>query len=186
MIANRYASLSVPGVASFPNDDSASRTSFFLLADHNAIGPFANTAERVADITIREAKKLLNDLATLPDNWDGYRGSSIPAETVANTARFLNGISWPLGVHAVPAPDITPNPHGTLSLEWFSERGEAYLEVGRTQFSFYIDRNDGLPLFRDGRVTRGVVEEVLALIKQYMFPLDPGFTNTVQPIASAA
>lgn len=186
MIASRYASFSVPGVASSLNGGPASKTNFFLPSDQNARSPFANMAERVADITIREAKRLLNDLARLPDNWDGYGGSPIPAETATNAMQFLYGVSWLLGAHAVSAPDITPNPHGTLSLEWFSESAEAYLEVGCTQFSFYIDRNGRSPLFKKGKVTRVAIDEVLALVKQYMFPSYPTVTNTVQPIASAA
>ena len=75
----------------------------------------------------------LDVLASMPADWDGYGALRLHPDTVANAKQAVARL-W----RYVPAADITPNPHGTVSLEWESERGTAYLELGRTRFSFYI------------------------------------------------
>jgi hypothetical protein len=50
------------------------------------------------------------------------------------------------------SPDITPNPNGTVSLEWESEIGYAMLEVGITRLSFYAKPVGGTAARLEGRI----------------------------------
>jgi hypothetical protein len=68
-------------------------------------------------------------------NWDGYGAEPVGATTSNNTKQALNVLSYQL-----PMPDITPNPNGTLSLEWETGAGCAHMEIGRTQFSLYVQQ----------------------------------------------
>ena len=84
------------------------------------------------------ANDVLDQLADMPANWDGYGALRIHPDTIANAKRAVERL-W----KHIPAADITPNPNGTMSLEWESDRGTAYLELGRTKFSFYIKPRGG-------------------------------------------
>lgn len=87
----------------------------------------------------------VKELAALPEDWDGYGAPRISTETAKNTVGALKVL-----LAKAPAPDIMPNPNGTLSLEWESLKGVADLEIGRTRFSFYIKPSVGVPILKDG------------------------------------
>lgn len=100
-----------------------------------------NVLERQAAINV------VNAAATLPENWDGFGAASIP-EQISNVA---SGFISSLPVH-VPAPEVTANSNGTISLEWENDLGRAHLEIGRTKYSLYFRRSEGQALYRDGVV----------------------------------
>jgi hypothetical protein len=99
-------------------------------------------------LTLAEQSSAINsldDLAKMTADWDGYGALPIHPDTVTN-AKLVVARLW----KHVPAADITPNPHGTISFEWESDRGTAYLELGRTRLSFYVKPRDGVISTLDG------------------------------------
>ncbi len=42
----------------------------------------------------------------------------------------------------LPNPELTPNANGTISLEWESDRGEVYIEFGKTRISGFLRIED--------------------------------------------
>lgn len=105
--------------------------------------------ERVLNLAEQAtAVNTLKMLAEMPADWDGYGALRLHPETISNAIQAVAGL-W----RYVPAADITPNPNGTVSFEWESERGTAYLELGRTRFSFYIKPLGGVIGTLEGEVS---------------------------------
>jgi hypothetical protein len=88
---------------------------------------------------------IVDKIASLADNWDGYGANKIAQETAHNTKVALSRL-----YKFAPIPEMTPNPNGTISLEWESNQGFAHLEIGLKSFSFYIKPRYGQPLLADG------------------------------------
>lgn len=85
------------------------------------------------DLTAAQQK--VSEYAQMTENWDGYGAEPVGAITSKNAERALGVLSY-----HVPMPDVTPNPGGTLSLEWETNAGIAHLEIGRSTCSLYIQR----------------------------------------------
>jgi hypothetical protein len=91
------------------------------------------------------AQQSIEQLAFPEANWDGYGALAISAETKSNALSALNNLEG-----TAPAPEIIPNPNGTLTFEWETNLGVGHLEIGRTRYSFYVRPNVGPPLLCDG------------------------------------
>lgn len=72
----------------------------------------------------------LNEIAKLPRNWDGYDGCTFAPEVVDHARRVVAALEA-AGLEV----DVTPNPNGTISLEWDNAY---YLECGRTRGVGYV------------------------------------------------
>jgi hypothetical protein len=108
-------------------------------------------------------------------NWDGYGALPVSSETRKNALSALSGLE-----HLAPAPAVIPNPNGTISFEWETEKGIGHLEVGRTRFSFYIRRTSGIPFLLDG----SAVDQIYGLGpilsgELYPTPSQPAYTRIV-------
>lgn len=75
----------------------------------------------------------LNNLANLPEDWDGFGASSINKQTIDNTKDILDLILD----DGIPVPTISPNPNGTISLDWEFRDNSVWVEIGITKYSFY-------------------------------------------------
>lgn len=116
-----------------------------------------------AELPVAEAK--IDEIALMPDNWDGYGAVRIGQETKRNAKNALNTL------HTVtPIPDITPNPNGTISLEWESPEGFGHLEIGRTKFSFYIKPRLGSTILVDGDADK-IDANIGIWVSDMLFPL---------------
>jgi len=94
------------------------------------------------------AREKIEQLARMPENWDGYGALPIRPETAQNALDALKMLP-----DEIPMPDIVPNSNGTISFEWESPSGIGHLEIGRTRFSFYIKvQHLAHPILRDWRV----------------------------------
>jgi hypothetical protein len=109
------------------------------------------------------AETELSKFEALPTNWDGYGADRIDPETVKNARSALKGL------RQAPAPELTPNPNGTISLEWESPSGLAHLEVGKTRYSFYVKPIGGDASVFDGDA-RNVPNDLGAVITAVLFP----------------
>jgi len=81
---------------------------------------------------------LLDALSRLEPNWDAYGAEPIAASCVANTRLLLNDLRAD-----IPSPEITPNPNGTLTLDWETEDQALSLELGATRFSSFWESRTG-------------------------------------------
>lgn len=69
--------------------------------------------------------KRLNQLAALPQGWDGYFASPVPFTNAAFVAALIERLSYP----GVEAPQIVPGSDGRLQIEWHSGGYDIELEV---------------------------------------------------------
>lgn len=87
--------------------------------------------------SITDLRQLLDEIeifSSLPDNWDGDGANKIHEQTGRNCCCMAR-----CAVDYLTVPDIGPNPNGTVSFEWRTVEGLAYLEVGRTRFSLFVE-----------------------------------------------
>jgi hypothetical protein len=121
------------------------------------------------------AKKQINDLYDMPENWDGYGGKRICYETRQNAIRAVDIL-----LRNLPIPDIVPNPNGTISFEWESAQGIGHLEIGKTRFSFYVKPRSGKPILANGFADR-ISGDIGSLVENILSPV-PHMTNTMTKI----
>lgn len=55
----------------------------------------------------------LDEIAALPPNWDGYGGCAFRPEVIDHARKVLTALQA-AGIDV----EVTPNPNGTVSLEW--------------------------------------------------------------------
>ncbi len=75
----------------------------------------------------------INDIENLKPNWDGYGASPIHPDAIEH-ARTLHAALIRDG-HEV---DVTPNPNGTVTLEWAWKFRTYTIEIGKTLMSGYV------------------------------------------------
>ncbi len=115
-----------------------------------------------AEIPIAEAR--VTDIEAMDANWDGYGAIKISSETAKNTKNIIANLCA-----FTPIPDITPNPNGTVSLEWETTEGFAHLEIGQTKYSFYIKLRSGKAILADGS-TKKIEANIGKLIAEMLYP----------------
>lgn len=120
----------------------------------------------------QDALRVIRQMESLKDNWDGSGAVPILEETSKLATGFLSS----LPTH-VPAPDVAANPNGTISLEWENDLGRAHLEIGRTKYSLYFRRYEGGSLFRDGHVNE--IDDSKERFVNEMFRLAPSQNYTI-------
>lgn len=69
-------------------------------------------------------RRRLQELRTLPDGWDGYRGRAVTERTAARVHAVLSACLSPTGRY----PSIVPGPSGDVQVEW--HWGGVDLELG--------------------------------------------------------
>ena len=127
----------------------------------------------VAEATIEQA-------AHTDANWDGYNALPISVEVKDNALHAIRNI-----LPVAPTPEIGPNPNGTLSFEWETGEGKAHLEIGRTQYSFYVSPRVGVPILFEGAAD-DVSRIHGSLVASLLFPpsLPTGSMTTIRYAAN--
>ncbi len=115
----------------------------------------------------------IEDIGRLEEDWDADGALSIQAQTKENA---LLAASWVMT--STPVPGIAPNPNGTITMEWESTFGSGHLEIGRTKYSFYINR-PGYKFFSAEGSTDKIPPYLGLLISNHLFPVSPGSTSTI-------
>lgn len=80
----------------------------------------------------------INEIYTLGDGWAGP-GSLAPTGKLLDIARSV----LPQIYAEAPFAEISPMPNGTIALDWETDNGQANLEIGENNFSFYLNTEDG-------------------------------------------
>jgi hypothetical protein len=107
--------------------------------------PVSRPAPASAELHI--GNKVFDEIAALPEDWDGYGASRIPTKTTQAARAVLEQL-----LNHIPLPEITPNSNATISLEWDAARGVAHLELGADDYSFFLKRESGTPVYLQGRL----------------------------------
>jgi hypothetical protein len=110
------------------------------------------------------ATKLLMHLGSMQTNWDGYGARKLQEDTISNSLTILKQL-----IRYLPAPDIAPNPNGTVSFEWMTTKGVAHLEIGKSRFSFFLKPHAGNSVLLDGPINTFPVE-LGPLVSAIIFP----------------
>lgn len=132
----------------------------FMMAEE-AVSFFVPTATRIEQA--KSARLIIEELAKLNENWDGYGAAAISQQTRDNALRFVNLIeAAPCGV---PAPEICPKPNGTISFEWETPHVEAYLEIGNTRYSGFITADQQPPALFEGHAD-SMDQQIVALVQR--------------------
>ncbi|MDD2468528.1 MAG: hypothetical protein PHI97_31505 [Desulfobulbus sp.] len=91
-----------------------------------------------------------NVFLSLEDDWDGYGAVGIDSVVVNNFCRIIDLLQKNRWVKCVP--DINPVASGTISLSWEFNNVEAYLEIGRTRYSGYVQSEEQDPVMVEGEL----------------------------------
>jgi len=92
--------------------------------------------------------EIINEISQLEENWDGYGALKISQSVIRNTLLIIESIRlFPQFLD----PSITPLANGTISLEWETNQGVAYLEIGSHRFSGYIKSDNQKPALIQGQ-----------------------------------
>lgn len=105
------------------------------------------------------ARVAIEQVAFTAPNWDGDGALPISREVKANALAALAILE----TTAVPAPEITPNPNGTLTFEWETDEGVGQLEIGKTRYSFYVRANSA-PAILSGGNTDHHIDRVFGML----------------------
>lgn len=102
----------------------------------------------------------LVELSKLQNGWDGYGAASISDDVVNRAQSLLATI-----LTEMPAPDLVPNPNGTISLQWESESGFLHLEIGERDYSFLLGSTGELPrgAQADGLPSQVLLSQLLSM-----------------------
>lgn len=109
------------------------------------------------------ARRAIRHAFAEPD-WDGYGALPVRDETKGNALAVLNQLEV-----STCAPEITPNPNGTLSFEWETSQGFGQLEIGRTRFSFCLQPRHGSPILDTGD-TNEIDPSIGSLLDALLYP----------------
>ncbi len=116
-----------------------------------------------------------NRFAGLGPGWLGPNSCEIPRTT---TARILELAVSLEQIEGLPNPEMTPNIHGTISLEWESARGEAYLEYGTNEISGFV-RFENEPMEHIEAVATLPVS-FFTLVRDRLFPISQAHSVTTE------
>ena len=115
------------------------------------------------------AEIMLEEIRKLKQDWDGYGALPITAEGCSHARTFIA-----LTPKGMLMPEISPTSNGTISLEWESGNGDAYVEIGRTRYSGHIQTRHGSTFYLEGQLTNSAeqslaTEQVLAVINELLY-----------------
>lgn len=122
------------------------------------------------------ADQLIEEIAALSDDWDGYGAAAIDPVIHQRARRFFQAFAKRL-----PVPSISPNSHGTISFDWIVPRGEAHFEIGLNDVALYLTSKHMEPLFLKQEVDVLGAEYIANFIAERLFPASL-HVNTVQTI----
>jgi hypothetical protein len=110
----------------------------------------------------------LDEFEQLKDDWDGYGASSMDSEVLSNTRNFIKCMN---DFVIDNVSDLYPNAHGTISIEWLNSEGQKLcLEIGRSNYSYFIDYLNNEPKLINGEDifsnTQSLASEIEKLVGQ--------------------
>jgi hypothetical protein len=145
----------------------------FFAAPEMISAPAATRSEEA-----KSARNTIEELGDLQDDWDGYGAASISREVRDNALHFIKVIeAAPFGMQA---PEISPTPTGTISFEWVTPHAKAFLEIGNTRYSGFVQTHQQEPAYLQGR-TESMDQSVVAFIHNAL-SVPPKYSASVTEI----
>ena len=95
-------------------------------------------------------KSIIKEFSSLENNWDGYGSIAIDTSVTNNAIRIIDILQANKWIKYVP--DVSPVASGTISLSWEYNDIEAYLEIGKTRYSGYIQNDNYDPTMIEGKL----------------------------------
>lgn len=138
------------GIAVSPRSATAALNNFAALqwavrrSASKSVGYEPKTNAQVA-----AAIGVLAEIAALKDGWDGP-GSVAPAPLVVENAAFA---VRQLVRATADAPEIVANDTGTIAFEWDWSGASAYMEIGQSRYSMFVEFDNRATQYFDGEVT---------------------------------
>ncbi len=120
----------------------------------------------------------IDSIATLSENWDGFGSASIAGDIFQTASMFVST----LPLH-IPTPEVSANPHGTISMEWENDLGRAHLEIGTSKYSLYFRRSQGPAIYRDGFINE--IDQSRKRLLGAMYTVAPSQDFTINQIRLA-
>lgn len=112
------------------------------------------------------ARVLLREIGRLEPDWDGYGALPISKAVLGNALQLVDVVE---SQHPnLPNPEISPKSNGTISMEWESMQGEAYLEIGNSRFSFFIRSKFDERFLRDGDAG-SIDSDLLTVVERVLY-----------------
>jgi hypothetical protein len=131
-------------------------------------GAYGASASSAAKLEYcKAARHLIESFSGLENNWDGYGGLAI-SESARSVARNFIDIIAATPTN-LPEPEVAPTSAGTISIEWETDRAEAYIEIGNTKFSGFVKTEGQEPLYLEGRLNE-LDQRAIALIQDAILP----------------
>lgn len=109
-------------------------------------------------------ERRIAELGALGDDWDGYGAAAISSAAVRNAKQWFCGLA-----NAGEQPEINPNTNGTISFEWETSQGNAHLEIGDSEYSFYLVTQTGQPFFLKGPVEESTATYIGDLVYKTLY-----------------
>lgn len=122
--------------------------------------------------------KIIRSFRDYPDNWDGEGSVTFKEKTITNACNIVEFLS----LQSIPSPDVSPNPHGTIALEWENDEGYAYVEIGTSQLTALIKTLDRRMVFALDRVDATEVQVLRSLAFQLRAVLYLNLTDFVSSV----
>jgi hypothetical protein len=97
----------------------------------------------LAGVSLRNEKALEERLFTIHQLEDGWHGLGSIRVTQSVLDRVRQASSFIAMTKKLPAPEVTPNSNGTISLEWENDLMSIYLEIGRTRINGFLQSKAG-------------------------------------------
>jgi hypothetical protein len=151
---------------------------------HPGMASSRGAADRDLRVAFEQARASLAEMSKWEENWDGEGASAFAPEAIKNAHLVLN-----VSEGVLPAPEVSPNPNGTITFEWFVGARSAYWEVGRTTWGWFVQENGSTMMRAQGQITveASVLREAAKLIAQFLLAINSfGRTATMAGVLSAA
>jgi hypothetical protein len=84
----------------------------------------------------------MQEILSLPENWDSYGGRAIDPETVISTLQLLDAVMRP----DTPLPAVVPTNRGGIQLEWHTRGIDLEIQISARARShvYYHDQAKGI------------------------------------------
>jgi hypothetical protein len=102
---------------------------------------------------------------------------------ISNTISALDEIGQIGGADVLP--EISPQPLGVIALKWKTDSGEAYIEIGETRFSGYIELAGGKTYYLQGDARQSKLNALLIVYERLFSPGQASSLHTFEVGTSA-
>ena len=109
----------------------------------------------------------LEQIANLPDNWDGYGACIIPEKVLENTETVLEKVIF-TEKELLEDLDMYPNPNGTISFIYDKNNYIMNLEIGTINHSLYISKNNEVLIYKNEEIHNYTYRSLKIYIRKYI------------------